>query len=178
MRLLKTFILSITPDELLQWIISMKFKLRLIKVYYSHKIAIKKVKMKGKVKVAFFLIEPAAWKLEKVYNLMEKSERYEPIVVICPYIVHGKKVMINTLERAEKTMILKGHRYINTYNNKSNTWLNVKEVIKPDLVFFTVPWELTLPEYLIDNYLDVLTCYVPYPIPLDGIAWTSISDVV
>jgi len=162
MVLLKKTIRSTVPPSFYKMASDMKFQFKLQKVRANHNAALKRVRKKEKVKVAFFLLEPAAWKLEKVYYLMQKSDRYEPIVILCPIIDRGHEHMLNTFKRAEKSMQEKGHNYICTYNTESNTWLNVRKEINPDIIFFTVPWNLTRGEYQINNYLDVLTCYVNY----------------
>jgi CDP-glycerol glycerophosphotransferase (TagB/SpsB family) len=51
---------------------------------------------------------------------------------------------------------------VKTFDERTGQWLDVKKEIKPDIVFFTNPYIITRPEYLITNYLDTLTCYVPY----------------
>jgi len=53
--------------------------------------------------------------------------------------------------------------FLNSWDEQSQKWINIKEVIKPDIVFFSNPWaELSRPEYYLFNFLDKLTCYVPY----------------
>ncbi|MEA2016528.1 MAG: CDP-glycerol glycerophosphotransferase family protein, partial [Actinomycetota bacterium] len=56
----------------------------------------------------------------------------------------------------------KGYNPISTYNRTTRKWFDVKKEIKPDIVFFTVPYPFAKDEYYITNYLDSLTCYVPY----------------
>jgi CDP-glycerol glycerophosphotransferase (TagB/SpsB family) len=44
----------------------------------------------------------------------------------------------------------------------SGKWLDVKQEVRPDIVFFTNPHKLTKDEYYITHFTDCLTCYAPY----------------
>lgn len=145
------------------------YNILLIKVKQNQKQALKQIRKKEKIRVAFFLIEAAVWKLDNVFKLMIEDEKFDPILVICPYTVYGHEVMIETMDRAEKFIKEKGYNYIRTFNSDNDSWLDVKKELKPDIVFFTNPHNLTRKEYLILNYLDILTCYVPYGFMLANI---------
>jgi hypothetical protein len=51
---------------------------------------------------------------------------------------------------------------IKSLDETTGKWLNVKKEIKPDIVFFSVHWNLTRPEYKIQTYNRILTCYSTY----------------
>jgi hypothetical protein len=125
---------------------------------------IENIKKKDKITVAFFLIHDSVWKLEGVYRLMEKDNRFYPVVIVCPYIIYGYDNMLKTMQTAYNSFVKENYNAVKTYNEKTNEWLDVKKMIKPDIVFFTNPHKLTRNEYYITNYLDRLTCYVPYNI--------------
>ena len=141
---------------------SIAFKVKIKRVQANHKKALLLIKNKDKIKVAFFLIHDSVWKYEGVYRLMEKDERFEPIVVVCPYIVSGEETMLREMNQAYNSFTLKGYNVVKTYNENDKKWLNVKEEVQPDIVFFTNPHKLTKDEYYITNFLDCLTCYVQY----------------
>jgi len=63
---------------------------------------------------------------------------------------------------AEEFVRSKNYPYVMTYDFKTGKWLDVKKEIKPDIVFFTNPHQLTKDKYYIYNYTESLTCYVPY----------------
>lgn len=140
--------------------LSYRVKIRLVE--RNHNIALRKIKGKEKIKVAFFLIHHADWKYEGVYKLMCNDIRFEPVVFICPYTSHGEENMMMVMDRAYKTFEKEGYHVVKTYNEQTNVWLDIKNEVKPDVVCFTSPWDLTRSEYLIKNFLDTLTCYVPY----------------
>ena len=172
MNRLKLFAKKIIPPKFLKLLVFAKKPFKGIKAVYSifliktahkrHEKALKIVRKKEKIKVAFFLIHNSVWKYDDVFKLMLASNCFDPVVVICPYMVYGHDVMKETMDRAEEFVKSKGYPYVCTYDESADTWLDVKKVLKPDLVFFTNPNKLTHTNYCIDNYLDVLTCYTSY----------------
>jgi len=138
------------------------FKLTLIRTNAKHKKALKQIKSKSKIRVVFFLIHHTAWKYEGVYRLMERDKRFDPIVLICPFITLGHDFMTKVMNQSFDTFKKNGYQVIKALDETTGIWLNVKEEINPEIVCFTNPWNITRPEYQIRNFLDTLTCYVPY----------------
>jgi hypothetical protein len=60
------------------------------------------LKTKEKITVAFFLQSPSVWKYDRLYHLLEQSDRYEPIVVVCPFNVHLNYDKQETLQVMKK----------------------------------------------------------------------------
>ena len=108
------------------------------------------------------MIHEAVWKHEGLFKLMEQDKRFDPIIIVCPYIVHGEEKMLKDMDQAYNFFLEKGHQVIKTFNIATNEWLDVKKRIQPDIVFFTNPHKLTKDKYSIKNFLKTLTCYVPY----------------
>jgi CDP-glycerol glycerophosphotransferase (TagB/SpsB family) len=162
---LKSIIRKLLPEKV-------KFFLRKIMRFtqrYQYKLQQKRylkiaenVKKKDKITVAFFLIHVSVWKCENVYRLLEKDDRFDPVIVVCPYITYGDDNMLEEMQAAYNFFQDNSYNVVRTYNEKTNEWLDVKATIKPDIVFFTNPHKLTKDEYYIYNYLDTLTCYVQY----------------
>ncbi|MDX9847998.1 MAG: CDP-glycerol glycerophosphotransferase family protein [Tenuifilaceae bacterium] len=158
----------LTPDFTHKWlkgfykyINNIFFKIKLHKVRRNHKRALEVVRQKNKVKVVFLLIHDSVWKYEGVYRLMEKDDRFDPIIAICPYTAYSKDIMIFEINKAFNSFLEKGYKVVKTLKKNGN-WLDIKRELNPDLVCFTNPHELTLKQYLISNFLNTLTCYVPY----------------
>lgn len=167
--IIKNFLKRILPHSVVEKIkilshffLNLSFKIKIQRVHYNYKKVLKKVRKKKKVKVVFFLMHHADWKYEVVYRLMSNDERFEPVVVVCPYSVYGDDFMLNVMDTAYKTFKNNDYNVIKSFNSEKGIWLDVKKEINPDLVCFTTPWKLTKPEFLIDNYFNCLTCYVPY----------------
>lgn len=161
-KLIKQFIKRVLPNPIIKCLKKVNFTIKLEKIRRNHQKALKRIRKKEKVKVVFFLIHDSVWKYEGVYKLMEQDERFEPIVVVCPYITYGEEYMLRVMKAALNSFKEKGYNVINSFNDETGEWINVKKEIKPDIIFFTNPHKLTKDAYYIDNYLDCLTCYVPY----------------
>jgi len=127
-----------------------------------HSKALKRVRDKKVIKVVFFLIHESVWKHDGIYKMMEKNERFHPIIIVCPYITYGSTNMHREMIKTFNSFKNKRYNVIKTFNESTGKWLDVKKEINPDIVFFTNPWDLTRPEYLIQNFKKTLTCYIPY----------------
>ncbi|NLW32496.1 MAG: CDP-glycerol--glycerophosphate glycerophosphotransferase [Fibrobacter sp.] len=131
-------------------------------VQIRHRWKIRAVSKKTRIKVAFFLIHEPVWKYEVLYRLLVKNDRFEPVVIVCPFMVYGTENMLRDMNQAYNSFLDKGYNVIKTYDKDSDKWLDIKKTIKPDIVFFTLPHPVTKNEYYIKNFMDTLTCYVPY----------------
>lgn len=122
---------------------------------------------KKKLVVLFFLQNESVWKYDNLYKLMEKSDYFDPVVVISPFNVHlvyDKSECLNVMRKATSFAQESGYNYFCSYDFKNKKWKNVKKIFKPDIVFFSKPYKDTLPQYHIYKFLDKLTLYAPYGI--------------
>ena len=120
---------------------------------------------KQKLTVVFFLQNESIWKYDTLYRLMEKSDLFEPKVVISPYNVHliyDKNECLSVMQKAVSFAKEKKYDYLCAYDFNNKKWLNVKKILNPDVVFFSKPYKDTLPKYHIYNFQDKLSLYVPY----------------
>lgn len=145
-------------------------QIRFIPVQARHRKARAIVRKKQKIKAVFLLITQATWKYDTLYRLMEQDERFEPVIVICPYVVYGEKVMLEGLKADYQYYSEKGYRIVLSHRG-GDSWLDVKRELQPDLLFFTSPYPLTRPEYCITNFRDTLTFYVPYTFVITDRPW-------
>jgi hypothetical protein len=167
MKLLISVIKKLLPDKINLFLIR---KIKTPVQQYQYKLQqkrypkiIENIKKKDKIIVTFFLIHGQVWKLDELFKMMLLNKRFEPVIIICPYIVYGHDEMIETMNRAEEFVKTKGYPYMITYNQETNSWLDVRNEIKPDIIFFTNPYyKITNDDYYILNYPNSLTCYVPY----------------
>ncbi len=126
---------------------------------------ISRIKNKNKINVAFFIHSSSIWKYGDIYRMMERDDRFEPVIVICPYInaKYNEDDMIKDMEDTFTHFNKMNYAVMNTYNMNTGKWLDIKEEVHPDIVFFSNPYELhNKPEHYITHYLESLTCYVPY----------------
>lgn len=134
--------------------------------YISYKYKKKTGKYKGKqtINVAFFVFQDAIWKYDAIFKQMQASPNFNPAVVVIPYINYGNSNMLNEMEKTYKTFVQKGYNTVKTFDKTTKTWLDVKKHLKPDIIFFSSPYRLTKPQYLINHYTGCLTAYIPYGI--------------
>jgi hypothetical protein len=130
---------------------------------YRYKLLVRKLKRKEKIKVVFLIQLASSWKYDYLFKLLLDSKRFDPVIVICPVVNHEEDVMFTELNMAFDFFSEKDYPVINSWDDQTQNWLDVKTSIKPDIVFFSNPWgQMSKPEYYIFNFLDTLTCYVPY----------------
>lgn len=160
------FIKKLVPVKLKYIYRNIYWGLVFLKLKFKHSKAIgvlrNKAKTNQKIKVAFFVLHKSVWKYEMLYNLMRVDKNYEPVIIICPYVVYGEENMLEEIESSYKLFSDKGYNVLRTFDKENNSWLNVKSEINPDIIFFTNPHNLTKPQYYIHEWEDKLTCYVPY----------------
>lgn len=126
---------------------------------------LKELQRKDKIKVAFFALFESVWKYDDVYRLLSENPRYELMVFVCPIVNQGEEYMINQSEKSYQYFIDKGFKVINTYDKKNNSFLDIRRVFDPDVIFYTNPYRSLIDKrYFIDKFPDKLTCYVPYAI--------------
>lgn len=82
---------------------------------------------------------------------------------MCPAVNYGKGNMLVEMEKSYKFFKNKGYNVIKTYNQETDTFLDVKQDIAPDIIFYTNPYQgLIMDKYYITNFMDTLTCYTNY----------------
>lgn len=159
------------PLRAIQWRVRQYFyrvsrKLKFIyfrgKVVVAQHREISRLHNKKQISVVFFVIHESVWKYDSIYRLMMASDRFMPLIVICPYMDHGEDVMTRDMERAHNYFLDNGYNVVSSYNRNTKEWLDVRNDIDPDIVFFTNPHDITKDAFLITNFLDKLTCYTQY----------------
>src|SRR5690554_6749279 len=139
-----------------RWYKKRLFKLMQIK----HSELLKEVKGKDKIKVVFLAIHKSVWKVDTVFQKMLKDPFFEPEILVCPYTPYGEERMLEDLKQTYSYFIDKGYP-VRKSLKEDGSWYKLDE-IKPDIVFFTNPHDLTRKEYYEDAYFNYLSCYVPY----------------
>ncbi len=140
-----------------------KMKLMLWEQSRYHKRALSRLKNKEKINCVFFAIIDSVWKYDKVYRLMAKNERFEPIILVCPMVTYGEKNMLENMDASYNTFKKKGYNVIKSYNPHTKEYIDVKKDLLPDIIFYTNPYHGLIDDrYFFDKYKDVLTVYVPY----------------
>ncbi len=133
-------------------------------LYASQKFRFQKmlaeVRTKQRLKVVFIVIHQSTWKLDKLYRLMCADDYFEPQIIVCPDSSNGGQSMIADMTKCYDYFISLGYNVVHA--RQHDRWIDVKNELNPDIVFFTNPHNITIPEYQITSFIDRLTCYYPY----------------
>lgn len=165
----KKLVKTILPNKVVQNITSFHIVLRR---YFALKFgqgSNKTIKLSERIDVLFFVFHDSVWKLNSVYELFEKDERFNPIILICPCTDYGDENMVKTMEQSYQFFKSASFNVKKTYEN--NKWLNVNECFNNKVVFFTNPHNITKKEYQWSNFKNSLKFYVPYHHQIDGGQW-------
>lgn len=127
-----------------------------------HKILME-LQIKPKIKVIFLVVLKSMWKVDLVFQKMLEDEYFEPLILIVPNTVAEESDMWSEYNQAYIYFSSLGYPVQHSYISSENRWIKIDE-LKPDIVFFTNPHELTKPEYYEDVFYNYLTCYAGYGI--------------
>ena len=131
--------------------------------YFRYQIILRKVRKKQRINVAFFVINRAVWKYDYLYRIMLEHPRFNPFIVVCPIVNHGKDHMLSIMDNTYTFFKNKGYKTIKTYDENTNTYLNVRKELDIDIIAYTNPYKgLIHDKYYISKFLDKLTIYVSY----------------
>lgn len=164
------------PPFLLAYVASIsRFLVGMYVVFFSPYIK-RRSPSREKVKVCFFVIHRSVWKLDNLYRLLEKDKRFEPMIVMCPYMSGGREVQDQEMDEGYSYFTSLGYTVVST-KDENGRWRDIRKELDPDIVFFTNPHNVTLSAYQWRNFRDRYTCYVPYHHQVDfgqwGTQWNS-----
>ena len=123
----------------------------------------RKLKEGESIVVCLFVCRISCWFFDDLYKLLEDSQVFKPYIVVKPFLTMGKNALIDYMETTYNELEKRGYRVIKTYDKDTDTYLNIKEVLNPDIVFYTKYWPPQFrPEFYITQFMDRLSFYVPY----------------
>lgn len=131
------------------------------KIFKRYKKIIKKLRNKKQIRVLFLVSENSKWKAQSLYDLMAKSEKFEPVIALTVLkgVHKGLDITRNNIEDDFNYFKNKGMNVIKAYQN--NEYLDLK-TFKPDIVFYQQPWDIAdiqAPK-VVSKF--ALTYYIPY----------------
>lgn len=126
-----------------------------------------------KIRVLFIVSEIAKWKEQSLYEAMERSGEFYPIVGISAWNKQSG-LNIDELEsvhkRAEEFFDRMGDRHVRTVTIEDGhkIYHDLSE-FNPDIVFYTEQWSPCPKQHPFDVSRYALTCFLPYYVPDFGI---------
>ena len=153
---------TLLPNGAAQAARNLKFRWQLARTRSRHLDALRAVRDKRPLTVAFLVMHESVWKCEQLYRLLAADDRFEPVICICPLLPLAPQDMHARMSQCAQHFESAGYRVVRSFDAGRDGWVDLKRELAPDVVFLTNPWAITRPEFLIGNFLDTLTCYVPY----------------
>lgn len=164
---MKGFVLyfKVRVYSLIQWVKNeFLFNFQIQRTQKRHLKCLEEIRTKEKINILFLVILESVWKYDSLYLKFHNDNRFQPTILICPRFMHfGNDETLANIDKAYKHF--KDLNYnVSKSNLPNGKWLDAKSTFDPDIVYFTSPHPITHQNYSIQNFLDTLTCYVPYGI--------------
>ncbi len=114
-----------------------------------------------KIKVVFLIRENQKWTYQSLYEILDKSDKFEPLVLvsILTLSAKGKDKTRNNLNENYNFFKSKGMNV--DYAYKDGKYIDLK-IFNPDIIFYDQDWDLPVihkPKYVSEF---ALTCYCSY----------------
>ena len=136
-----------------------------IKIYqYERKFIgiLRRIENQDKVTVVFFVLFESMWKCDQLFKKLQKSDRFDPIIISFPLPEHPKKFSKENQEKVEIFFKAKQFPFIKGYDFEKNELLNISS-LQPDIVFYQQPYNDGYDGLKIEDLWDrCLFCYIPY----------------
>lgn len=129
----------------------------------KQKNALERLSGKKSIRCVFMALYSSTWKYDKVYKLMMKNSRFEPIILVCPVVNRGRDHMLESMKECMDLYKAKGYKVICSYDESKDSYVDLLHDLQPDIIFYTNPYKGLIDDrYFITNFPDVLSVYVPY----------------
>ena len=147
-----------------------KFKNNFIYLFFNKKryeIIVNKLKSKKKINIIFLTNHISQWKYQILINMFNRNGKYITKVIFVPNDNYNKDYLtefnFNKVEFKKINIEL-----ISSFNDKTNSWCDLNNSYKPDIIFFSRSLLKSKNKYSILNFTNSLNCYVPYSIFIDN----------
>lgn len=126
-----------------------------------------KYRAKEKIRVAFLVSENSKWNSDELYDLLEKSDVYEPfiLVTLLTYVHFGNDKTRNNLDENYNFFKQQGKRVFYAYNQQEKRYIDLNE-FSPDIVFYQQPWGIAENQEINNVSDNALCCNFHYGLNL------------
>ena len=146
---------------------NMKVKQNLAYIKKNQKRVLKELQNISPLFVIFYVYDEAKWKSQSVYDLMEKDERFEPLIVVTKNCAPEENANYQTAEdvkRCYEYFESKGMRVEYGYDIKKDVFIPF-EKFNPDIIIYSHPWYVHEKQGPVICSKFALTYYIPYFLP-------------
>ena len=124
-----------------------------------------KVSSGDKLRVMFYVSDPAKWKLQTLYDKMASSEMFDPFVAVSVWGWHENRARAESAAQLTLKYFLDKNMNVEmAYSGELHRALALSNFI-PDVVFYSQPWDIPADQDPVIVSRFALTCYVPYYTP-------------
>lgn len=122
-----------------------------------------KIKAGVPLRIVLFVSRTSCWVFEDLYQLLKNSGVFEPVVVVKPFMSRGMQHMKECMRSTLSELTARGYHPIAGYDETTDTFLDVRQAIDPDIVFYTKYWKPHFHKYFyIDRFRDRLCFLTDY----------------
>ena len=145
---------------------SIETRKKLNKMKFNYPNLIKKFKeeKRSHYKVLFLINEISKWKMQSLYDLMDSSEHFEPVIALTISDFQKKltkEKQVEILRANYEYFNQKGMKCVYAYDFNKFKPKSLEE-FQPQIVFYQQPWEIAECQMPFAVSEFALTCYVPY----------------
>ena len=139
----------------------------------KHQVTLASLRNKPVINVVFFTLYDTVWKYGDLYEILDKHPHFNPLILVCPVVNQDEKYRLQEMEKCYQYFRKKEYTVLRSYDPVTKKYIDVKKELKPDLIFYTNPYEgLIDNRYYITQFPDILTAYVPYAFMSVVYDWT------
>lgn len=126
----------------------------------KHRKLVKQLKGKETIRVAFLVSEKSKWKVDEVFQLMQKDVLFSPFIIVTPF---HKWDIDNQKSRVEDIVSFFKDKDYESYSHFLEHEKILAELKRSDIVFFSEPYDVARNQnYYSDLFNNKLCFYVPY----------------
>lgn len=145
----------------------MKLKQNIRYIKKNQKLVLKELKNGLPLYVVFYVYDESKWKSQSVYDLMEKDDRFEPLIVATKNCAPEGNPNYQTAEDVIKCYNFfksKGMKVELGYDIRKNSFIPL-EKFHPDIIIYSHPWYVQEKQGPVICSKFALTYYIPYFLP-------------
>lgn len=116
-----------------------------------------------KINVIFFEGRKQIWFFDKLFELFSSDNEFDVKIVAIPFASDGHEEMVHFMDELADMLHGKGINCIKGYDKKTNTFLDIKELYDPDIIFFTQAYDPhTVPMFYMNRFDESLNYFMSY----------------
>ena len=122
---------------------------------------------KSPLRVLFYVYDKSKWKSQSLYDLMQRDERFEPIIIVSKMNSPKGNSNLQSDEEIENVFNFFKSRGMSAkygYNTEKNEYIPL-ESFNPDIIFYSHPWYIETSQGPVVCSKFALTYYIPYFLP-------------